>query len=197
MGKIMKSEYEEIIRRLKQNDANLTALNLRQKDLTPEESQEFFKALEENTFVTKVQYLGNNSSGNAAIALSVMLEKNQTIEELELGTNELNNEDIIHIVRGLKQNSSVVIIDLNSNLFDTAEPIADLLEHNNHIKEIDLTNSNINNAGFSEIYEALQRNENSSLTTFNVYFPQVSCIDDFDNFCRANASRLERGVKPF
>ncbi|KTC83139.1 hypothetical protein [Legionella cincinnatiensis] len=193
----MKSEYEEIIRRLKQNDANLTALNLRQKDLTPEESQEFFKALEENTFVTKVQYLGNNSSGNAAIALSVMLEKNQTIEELELGTNELNNEDIIHIVRGLKQNSSVVIIDLNSNLFDTAEPIADLLEHNNHIKEIDLTNSNINNAGFSEIYEALQRNENSSLTTFNVYFPQVSCIDDFDNFCRANASRLERGVKPF
>lgn len=197
MGKIMKSEYEEIIRRLKQNDANLTALNLRQKDLTPEESQEFFKALEENTFVTKVQYLGNNSSGNAAIALSVMLEKNQTIEELELGTNELNNEDIIHIVRGLKQNSSVVIIDLNSNLFDTAEPIADLLEHNNHIKEIDLTNSNINNAGFSEIYEALQRNENSSLTAFNVYFPQVSCIDDFDNFCRANASRLEKGVKPF
>lgn len=197
MGKIMKSEYEEIIRRLKQNDANLTALNLRQKDLTPEESQEFFKALEENTFVTKVQYLGNNSSGTAAIALSVMLEKNQTIEELELGTNELNNEDIIHIVRGLKQNSSVVIIDLNSNLFDTAEPIADLLEHNNHIKEIDLTNSNINNAGFSEIYEALQRNENSSLTAFNVYFPQVSCIDDFDNFCRANASRLEKGVKPF
>ncbi|WP_298628092.1 hypothetical protein [uncultured Legionella sp.] len=126
-----------------------------------------------------------------------MLQKNQTIEELELGINELNNEDILHIVNGLKQNTSVIILDLNSNLFDSAGPIADLLEHNNYIQEIDLTNSNINNAGFTEIYEALQRNKNSSLTAFNVYFPQIPCIDDFDNLCRANGSRCESSVRLF
>ena len=37
---------------------------------------------------------------------------------------------------------------------------------NNSIKEIDLTNSNISNAGFSEIYGALQRNERSSLRAY-------------------------------
>lgn len=193
----MKSKYEEIIRRLKQNDASLTILELRQKNLTSEESQEIFKALEDNITVTKLQFLGNNSSGVAALALSTMLRKNHTIEELELGTNEINNEDVKHIVCGLKDNASVVILDLNSNLFDAARPIADLLEHNNYIKEIDLTNSNINNDGFLKIYEALQRNEDSSLTAFNVYFPSVSCIDDFDNLCRANASRLEHTMRPF
>ncbi|CEG59083.1 leucine-rich repeat domain-containing protein [Legionella fallonii] len=190
----MLPEYEEIIRRLKQNDVSLTRLNLRQKNLTAEESQQFFNALEENTTVTTLQFLNNNSSGVAAIALSTMLRRNHTIEELELGTNEINNEDIIHIVRGLKENTSVVILDLNSNLFDTAQPIADLLEHNNSIKEIDLTNSNINDTGFLEIYAALERNENSSLTEFNVYFPPLSCMDDFDSLCRA---RLENSRRPY
>ena len=193
----MKPEYEEIIRRLKQNDASLTILNLRQKSLTSEESQAIFKALEENTTVTDLQYLGNNSSGEAAIALSTMLRRNNTIEQLELGTNELNNEDIIHVVSGLKENTTVAIVDFNSNLFDTAGPIADLLEHHRYIKEIDLTNSNISDDGFSEIYGALQRNENSSLVTFNVYFPPLSCIDDFDNFCRDNANRLGSALRPY
>jgi hypothetical protein len=184
----MKPEHEDIIRRLKQNDPSLTVLNLRQAGLTSEESQAFFKALEENTVVTKVQHLGNNSSGNAAITLGSMLQRNHTILELELGTNKLNNEDIIHVANGLKH-SSVVILDLNSNLFDTAWPIASLLEHNHAIEEIDLTNSNINDAGFLEIYEALQRNENPALRAFNVYFPQVSCIADFDNFCSASKVR--------
>ncbi len=192
----MKPEYNELIERLKQNDATLTSLNLRQKNLTSEESEEFFKALEVNKTVTKLQYLGNNSSGKAAIALCTMLMNNQTIEELELGTNELNNEDIVYIVKGLKQNSSVVILDLNSNLFDSSEPIAELLECNNYIKEIELTNSNISDEGFSEIYKALQRNEHSSLTSFNVYFPSVSCIEDFDSFCRENASKLGGSLRP-
>ena len=193
----MKPEYEEIIRRLKQNDASLIVLNLRQKNLTSEDSQAIFKALEENTTVTQLQYLGNNSSGAAAIALSTMLRRNHTIEQLELGTNQLNNEDIIHIVSGLKENESVAILDFNSNLFDAPGPFADLLEHNNSIKEIDLTNSNISNAGFSEIYGALQRNERSSLRAFNVYFPLVSCIDDFDNFCRDNVSRQGSALRPY
>lgn len=193
----MKPEYEEIIRRLKQNDASLTVLNFRQKNLTSEESQAIFNALEENTTVKDLQYLGNNSSGDAAIALSTMLRRNHTIEQLELGTNELNNEDIVHIVSGLKENSSVAILDLNSNLFDAAGPIADLLEHNQHIKEVDLTNSNISDAGFSEIYGSLQKNERSSLTTFNVYFPPLSCIDDFNNFCDENRRRLEGSIRPY
>ncbi|MFT4060243.1 MAG: hypothetical protein QM652_11925 [Legionella sp.] len=193
----MYPEYNEIIRRLKQNDASLTLLDFRQKNLTSEESKEIFKALEENTTVTKLQFLGNNSSGVAAIALSAMLRKNHTIEELELGTNEINNEDIIHIASGLEKNASVTILDLNSNLFDAAKPIADLLEHNNHISEIDLSNSNINKAGFLVIYKALQRNENSSLTAFNAYFTSVSCINDFDNLCRINASRLESTIRLF
>lgn len=193
----MKPEYEEIIRRLKQNDASLTVLNLRQKNITADDSQAIFKALEENTTVTELQYLGNNSSGDAAIALGTMLRRNHTIEQLELGTNELNNEDIIHIVSGIKENTSVTLLDLNSNLFDASGPIADLLEHNNCIKEIDLTNSNIIDAGFSDIYSALQRNGSSSLTTFSVYFPPVSCIDDFDNVCRDNASRLGGAARPY
>lgn len=191
----MKLEYEEIIRKLEQNDASLTILNFRQKHLTSEESQAIFKALEDNVIVTDLQYLGNNSSGEAAKALCEMLKKNNTIEQLELGTNELNNEDIVHVVDGLKQNTCVTTLDLNSNLFDIAGPVADLLEHSIFIKEIDLTNSNVSDAGFSEIYHALQRNENSSLTAFNVYFPQISCIDDFDNFCRDNASKLENTIR--
>ena len=109
----MKPEYEEMVQRLKQNDEGLIVLNLRQKNLTSEESQEFFNALIGNTRVKKVQFLGNNSSGVAAIALSAMLKKNHTSEELELGSNKLINDDIIHVVHGLRENSTVTILDLN------------------------------------------------------------------------------------
>lgn len=191
----MKPEYEEMVQRLKQNDEGLTVLNLRQKNLTSEESQEFFNALIDNTRVRKVQFLGNNSSGVAAIALSAMLKKNHTIDELELGSNKLNNDDIIHVVNGLRENSTVTILDLNSNLFDAAAPIAELLEHNNHIHEIELTNSAISNEGFVDIYKGLEKNHESSLTAFNVYFPFLPCIDDFNDLCSANASRLS--ARPF
>ena len=170
----MTPEYNEIIDRLEQKDADLTFINLRLKNLTPEESQTIFQLLEENTSVTQLQFLGNNSSGDAAIALGLMLKKNKTIKQLELGTNELDNEDIAHIVSGLVENTSVTIVDFNSNLFNNAGPIADLLEYNQSLREIDLTNSNISNAGFLDIYAALLRNRNSSLVTFDVLFPEIA-----------------------
>ena len=192
-----KKRLADLILGLRENNASITVLNLRQKKFTAEESRELFNALEDNTTVTQLQFLGNNSSGEAAIALGVMLRKNHTIEVLELGTNEINNADLAAIVSGLKDNKTVVSLDLNSNLFDAASPIADLLEHNNCIKEIDLTNSEIHDDGFLEIRDALQRNEESSLTAFNVYFPSVSCMSDIESLCSANASRLGHAIRPF
>lgn len=192
----MQPEYELIINRLRQNDPDFTLLDLRQKNLTSEESRAIFQALEENTRVRKLQFLGNNSSGIAAIALGTMLQKNHSIEELELGTNQIDNDDILHIISGLKSNNSVVTLDLNSNLFNTAEPIADLIAHNNCIKEIDLTNSYIDDAGFLKIRDALENNGDSSLSVFNVYFPPISCIDDIQNLCMANASKHGNTMTP-
>ncbi|WP_419420444.1 hypothetical protein ACNVED_03850 [Legionella sp. D16C41] len=193
----MKFKYEEILTKLIQNDSSLTVVDFRQANLSSIQSREIFKALESNNKVITLKFLGNNSSDEAAIALGSMLEKNHTIEDLQLGSNEINNKDIVHIINGLKNNDTVTSLDLNSNLFDIADPIADLLEHNNWIREIDLTNSNINNDGFLEIKAALERNENSSLTAFNVYYPPIPCLDDFDNLCRANAKKYESSVRLF
>jgi Ran GTPase-activating protein (RanGAP) involved in mRNA processing and transport len=125
-----------------------------------------------------------------------LLKKNHTLEVLELGTNQLTNEDMIHIVEGLLENNSVTKIDLNSNLFDKPKSIAKLLEHSTLLKEIDLTFSNISEKGFKDILEAFQRNQHSSLTVFNVYFPPLACLNDFQLLCQDNASRLESTCRP-
>ena len=185
----MKPEYVIIIERLKQNDPTLTVLNLAQKELTPEESQAILEALKGNTTVTKLCYLGNDSSGETAKVLGEMLGINQTIKQLYLGTNHLGDLDLWYIITGMMRNTSINLLDLNSNLFKAARPIAHLLEHHTHLEEIELTNSQIDEAGFREMCSALQRNEHSSLTTFNVYFPPVLCMDDFDKLCRDNADK--------
>lgn len=192
----MISEIDEIIQKLVQNDASLAVLDCRQMGLSGEKSAEIFKALENNTVVTELKYLGNHCSGDAAKALSSLLKQNHTLEVLELGTNQLTNEDMIHIVEGLLENNSVTKIDLNSNLFDKPDSIAKLLEHSTLLKEIDLTFSNISEEGFIDILVAFQRNQHSSLTVFNVYFPPLACLNDFQLLCQDNASRLESTYRP-
>lgn len=192
-------ELAIIIRLLESNDHSIKTLNLGQKELTPAQSEQIFIALKKNKVVTELKFLGNDSSGQAAVALGAMLEENTTIELLELGTNQLSNADLPHIIKGLKANTSVINLDLNSNLFTNPQPIADILKHNNTIQEIELTNSEIEEAGFEIIHDALASNEYSSLTTFNVFFPYLPSLPAFQQLCENNADRLrhENGMQPF
>jgi hypothetical protein len=191
----MRLEIIALLEQLGQNDPSLKELNLSHKNLDKEESIAILKALQKNTVVTELNYFDNNSTGNIAHILGETLKFNSSIKNLYLGFNHLNNEDLTHIVEGLQHNNSVIMLDLNSNLFDNPKPIANLLESSTSLEKIELTDSLLNEEGFRSILEALKNNKFSALIEFSVYYPQLNCLNEFTELCQLNKNKIISPLK--
>ena len=139
----------------------------------------------------------DNDSGSTEVSLTIgnMLKANQSIEILYLGTNDLGNEALSHVVEGVLYHPMLTMLDLNSNPFTDDQSICKLLSANTPLKEIDLTDSKIPERGFLNIKSAMR--DNTNLTTFDVYFhfPPINCLQDIQTICEYNEHGMNNGMR--
>ena len=157
---------QTLVTRLINNDPTLEEINCTQLNLDCVSSEKIFNALKHNIHIKKLKFLGNNSKG-AIKSLAESIRTHQSLEEIYLGTNGLNDEEFFYLAHALKDNlSSVQLLDINSNeeISDiSASHIAELIEQSTHIKKMDISFTNITDQGLQEILNTLEKNPQSSL----------------------------------
>ncbi|MFA5960013.1 MAG: hypothetical protein WC785_05805 [Tatlockia sp.] len=163
---VKNNPVQAIITRLTANDPTLQVVKCGQLSLDFASSREIFSALQYSTHVKKLEFLGNNSKG-AIKFLAESIRTHQSLEEIYLGTNGLDDDDFFYLCDSLKENlSSVQLLDVNSNEGITdvsAHYISELIEKSTHIKKMDISFTSITDEGIQEILTTLENNSESSL----------------------------------
>ena len=156
---------DDIVTKLCRNDASLDIVDFGQRNLDCEQSRQIFLALQHSTHVKQLKFLGNCSTG-AIKDLAASIKNHPSLEKIYLGTNQLNDEDIHVLCESLQENTSVKLLDVNSNTAITdmgAHRIAALLKESRSIERIEIVWTSIEDEGLDAICDALENNPGSSL----------------------------------
>eukprot|EP00062_Callorhinchus_milii_P025987 gi/632987588/ref/XP_007882638.1/ PREDICTED: leucine-rich repeat-containing protein 34 [Callorhinchus milii] len=89
--------------------------------------------------------------------VALMLSINQTLQELHLGKQGLNNFDVDQLCEALLRNQTLRYLDLRCNQIsrDGARSLAELLKHDTPLQILDLTANRIEDEGLVYISESL------------------------------------------
>ena len=114
----------------------------------------------------KLNVAGNKASnGNVAIALTNVLADNTKLKELNLSDNKLRAEEIVKIFNGLKITTLTKLNVSYNNINDeAAENVANFLSKNQGMEELDLSHTDLLDAGAIKIC----RTKLTKLTKFNI-----------------------------
>ena len=113
--------------------------------------------------------------------LQEMLSKNSTVRELHLRNNSMNYESLITLVKGLRENSTLELLNLfNNNLghmiksAPKSTEMAEIFETNVTLKVLDLNCNPLGSDGVTWIAQALESNKGVK----KLYLQNTKCDDD-------------------
>ncbi|KAG8588821.1 hypothetical protein GDO81_006116 [Engystomops pustulosus] len=102
------SIFDELLEKVKNNEAELTELNLNNSDcITIETLMSFTEALEFNTVVKIFSLANTRADDHIALAISAMLKSNKTITSINLDSNHITGKGILAIFRALQHNDTL------------------------------------------------------------------------------------------
>uniref|UniRef100_A0A8C5Y9F2 Leiomodin-1 n=1 Tax=Microcebus murinus TaxID=30608 RepID=A0A8C5Y9F2_MICMU len=102
------SIFDEPLERVKNNDPEMTEVNVNNADcITNEILVRFAEALEFNTVVKVFALANTRADDHVAFAIAIMLKANKTITSLNLDSNHITGKGILAIFRALLQNSTL------------------------------------------------------------------------------------------
>uniref|UniRef100_A0A8D0Q456 Leiomodin-1 n=1 Tax=Sus scrofa TaxID=9823 RepID=A0A8D0Q456_PIG len=102
------SIFDEPLERVRNNDPEVTEVNVNNSDcITTEILVRFAEALEFNTAVKVFALANTRADDHVAFAIAIMLKANKTITSLNLDSNHITSKGILAIFRALLQNSSL------------------------------------------------------------------------------------------
>lgn len=102
------SIFDEPLERVKNNDPEMTEVNVNNSDcITNEILVRFTEALEFNTVVKVFALANTRADDHVAFAIAIMLKANKTITSLNLDSNHITGKGILAIFRALLQNSTL------------------------------------------------------------------------------------------
>ncbi|XP_063810879.1 leiomodin-1 [Pseudophryne corroboree] len=102
------SIFDELIEKVKNNEAGMTELNLNNSDcITIETLMCFTEALEFNTVVKTFSLANTRADDHIALAIAAMLKSNKTIISINLDSNHITGKGILAIFRALQHNDTL------------------------------------------------------------------------------------------
>jgi len=199
-------DFEEILKRIRSNDATLTRLNLGGKDINDQGARDIATALETNTTLTRLN-LGYNQIGPAgAKALAEALKINTTLTKLNLGCNQIGNDEAKALAEWLKINNTLTKLYLFNNSIGPAgaQALATALETNTALTKLNLSRNQIDdrvNGDLKNINNFIGRNKaihTISDSLFKEFFGEKNtpfpAIKDIELVCE-NPKNCQRIVK--
>jgi len=148
-------DVHALIERVKNNDAELTKLNLNShqslkagttdeyEEASPDTALALAGALETNDKVADLQMARCHVSTDGAKALAHMLELNKTLTILNLETNDITGDGILALIESLKNNATLTELKLTNQLkimpSEIERALGPALEGNTSLQKIVLT----------------------------------------------------------
>ncbi|XP_025314335.3 leiomodin-1 [Canis lupus dingo] len=129
------SIFDEPLERVKNNDPEMTEVNVNNSDcITNEILVRFAEALEFNTAVKVFALANTRADDHVAFAIAIMLKANKTITSLNLDSNHITGKGILAIFRALLQNDTLTELRFHNQRHicggKTEMEIAKLLKEN-------------------------------------------------------------------
>ncbi|KAM4048675.1 leiomodin-1 [Anomaloglossus baeobatrachus] len=102
------SIFDELLEKVKNNEAELTELNLNNSDcITIETLMSFTEALEFNTVVKIFSLANTRADDHIALAIAAMLKSNKIVTSINLDSNHITGKGILAIFRALQHNDTL------------------------------------------------------------------------------------------
>ncbi|XP_078500281.1 leiomodin-1 [Lissotriton helveticus] len=102
------SIFDEDLEKVKNNDPELTELNVNNSDcINIETLMSFTEALEFNTVVKVFALANTRADDHIALAIAAMLKSNQTLLSINLDSNHITGKGILAIFRALQHNNTL------------------------------------------------------------------------------------------
>ncbi|XP_021097953.1 leiomodin-1 isoform X1 [Heterocephalus glaber] len=129
------SIFDEPLEKVKNNDPEMTEVNVNNSDcITNEILVRFTEALEFNTVVRVFALANTRADDHVAFAIAIMLKANKTITSLNLDSNHITGKGILAIFRALLQNHTLTELRFHNQRHicggKTEMEIAKLLKEN-------------------------------------------------------------------
>ena len=105
----------------------------------------------------------------SAAALASCIERNRLLQRLWLCLNDVTNDDVVALARGLRLNVSITKLDLSSNLISDAgaAALAEAIAANGSLRELHLSSNEISDQGAASLGKAIKE-DNRSLQLLNL-----------------------------
>ncbi|XP_056413491.1 leiomodin-1 [Hyla sarda] len=135
------SIFDELLEKVKNNEAELTELNLNNSDcITIETLMSFTEALEFNTVVKIFSLANTRADDHIAMAIAAMLKSNKTITSINLDSNHITGKGILAIFRALQHNDTLTELRFHNQRHicggKTEMEIAKILKENTAILKL-------------------------------------------------------------
>jgi hypothetical protein len=158
----------ELAEVLKKHDCALVSLSLHQSEIDAAGVTALAGAIEKNQTLTELD-LGTNKFGDqGAIALVGAIEKNQTLTSLKLSINKIGDPGAIALAGAIEKNEAITSLNLSHNEIghEGAIKLADALEKNKKLTSLNLGANNIDGEGATALVKVFKAN--SSPTSLNL-----------------------------
>lgn len=135
------SIFDEPLERVRNNDPDMTEVNVNNSDcITNEVLVRFAEALEFNTVVRVFALANTRADDHVAFAIAIMLKANKTITSLNLDSNHITGKGILAIFRALLQNNTLTELRFHNQRHicggKTEMEIATLLKENSTLLKL-------------------------------------------------------------
>ncbi len=186
----------DLLPKIQANDPTVTQLICSQVigiNLTSQEVEDIATALQNNTKVETISFLGNPVNTIAARLLAQFFMVNTGLKQVYLGTCDLRSNVSI-ILQPLENHPSLVSLDLNTNNLGDADRlhITSLLEKNTVLEELEVGNNNFTRETYQMMRDALEKNPELAAkldfcSTPEQYFdsPEKDVIEEIQAFCES------------
>ncbi|KAM6114434.1 leiomodin-1 [Phoenicopterus ruber ruber] len=129
------SIFDELIEKVKNNDAEITEVNVNNSDCINNETLvRFTEALEFNTVVKLFALANTRADDHVAFAIAIMLKSNKVLTSINLDSNHITGKGILAIFRALLQNNTLTELRFHNQRHicggKTEMEIAKLLKEN-------------------------------------------------------------------
>ena len=160
------------------HNTQLKELDLNHSNLQTMDAITVCKGMSSLLHLTKLNISNNNITGAAAADIAIVLSQNILIEELNLSYNNFGMFGSLHILRNMKNLSTLIKLNVCSigltNI--AAVDIANVLNNNNKLQELDLSHNDIEATGATTIFKKASI---SSLSTLIISHNNISDNVDF------------------
>jgi len=193
----------DLLSKIKDNDPTVTELicsKVKRVNLTSQDVENIATALQNNTAIETISFLGNSINANAAQLLAQFFKVNTRLKNIHLGTCDLRSNVSI-LLQELESHPSVVLLDLNTNSLDDAAGfhIASLLEKNTVLEELEVGSNNFTIQVYQTMKNALEKNHElaAKLNFCSIpeqYFdtPEKKVIQEIQDLCETIKSSIAR-----